>query len=131
MVATITGDFFGDGELAGMGVDVGVDHLVSLEGAGPTNTDWVLPNEAFDQRREINEPTREEELLGEDTGGGGGGEGGDMETVTVEDKTSAVVVWTAVETRPVWSPANCVAQTLTWLAGHIILSQLSIVKITS
>jgi len=41
-----------------------------------------------------------------------------METVTVEDKTSAVVVWTAVETRPVWSPANCVAETLTWLAEH-------------
>lgn len=117
-LTSITGDFFGDGELAGMGVE----HLVSLEGGGGSspasqvfsNADWVLPTEAFDQRHEIKEPCQEEEILGEE----GGSDGTAMQTVTVEDTTSKVVVWTAVDSRPLWSPSEITAETLLWLAEH-------------
>ena len=57
--SAITGDFFGDGELAGLGVE----HLISLEGGGigtclddvqgNTSQDWAIPTEAFEQRQVI------------------------------------------------------------------------------
>ena len=55
-MATITGDFFGDSELAGLGVE----GLVSLEGGGSLGAgggaaqqmlqEWTLPSEAFEQK---------------------------------------------------------------------------------
>ena len=57
--SAITGDFFGDGELAGLGVE----HLISLEGGGigtclddaqgNTSQDWAIPTEAFEQRQVV------------------------------------------------------------------------------
>ena len=43
---------------------------------------------------------------------------GAMQTVTVEDKTSDVVVWGVhgQDTRPSWSCGAVTAETLTWLA---------------
>ena len=77
-------------ELAGLGVE----HLVSLEGGGAGGGQQArmpgwgdLPSEAFEQRHEIKEGGREEDLLTGEEGEGA------MQTVTVEDKTSAVVVW--------------------------------------
>jgi len=116
-VATITGDFFGDSELAGLGVE----GLVSLEGGSggalgnqQIMQEWVLPSEAFEQRHEIKDGGKEEDLVvGEsDTGEAA------MQTVTVEDKTSAVVVWGvhAQDTRQNWSPALATSQALMWLA---------------
>ena len=73
-----------------------------------------LPSEAFEQRHEIKEGGREDDLLaGED------GEGA-MQTVTVEDKTSDVVVWGVhgQDTRPSWSCAAVTSETLTWLAEN-------------
>ena len=116
-VATITGDFFGDSELAGLGVE----GLVSLEGGGGGGVgnqqiiqEWVLPSEAFEQRHEIKDGGREEDLV---VGEAENGEAA-MQTVTVEDKTSAVVVWGvhAQDTRPNWSPGLATSQALTWLA---------------
>ena len=72
-----------------------------------------LPSEAFEQRHEIKEGGREEDLLaGED------GNEGAMQTVTVEDKTSDVVVWGVhgQDTRSSWSCGAVTADTLTWLA---------------
>jgi len=113
-LATATGDFFGESELAGLGVE----HLVSLEGGGsagqPTRMPgWGdLPSEAFEQRHEIKEGGREEDLLAGEEGEGA------MQTVTVEDKTSDVVVWGVhgQDTRPSWSCGAVTAETLTWLA---------------
>lgn len=116
-MATNTGDFFGEAELAGLGVE----HLVSLEGGTSLGggqpmsrlPGWgELPSEAFEARHEIKEGGREEDLLqGED------GEAA-MQTVTVEDKTSAVVVWGvhAQDTRPSWGSGGVTGQTLAWLA---------------
>ena len=121
-LATITGDFFGDSELAGLGVE----GLVSLEGGGslgaggaashPMLPDWSLPSEAFELKQEIKDGEREEDLL-EGEGEAGGGEGA-MQTVTVEDKTSAMVVWGvhAQDTRPSWCPSKATREALTWLA---------------
>ena len=41
-----------------------------------------------------------------------------MQTVTVEDKTSAMVVWGvhAQDTRPSWCPSKATREALTWLA---------------
>ena len=41
-----------------------------------------------------------------------------MQTVTVEDKTSSMVVWGthAQDTRPSWSPLSATSEALTWLA---------------
>jgi len=115
-VATITGDFFGDSELAGLGVE----GLVSLEGGGVGGgginqqimQEWVLPSEAFEQRHEIKDGGVEKEDLVV------GDSGDNMQTVTVEDKTSDVVVWGvhAQDTRQNWSPNQAVSQALTWLA---------------
>ena len=121
-IATITGDFFGDSELAGLGVE----GLVSLEGGGSLGAggagshqmlpDWSLPSEAFELKQEIKDGEREEDLM-EGEGEGGGGEGA-MQTVTVEDKTSAMVVWGvhAQDTRPSWCPSKATREALTWLA---------------
>ena len=121
-IATITGDFFGDSELAGLGVE----GLVSLEGGGSLGAggagshqmlpDWSLPREAFELKQEIKDGEREEDLL-EGEGEAGGGEGA-MQTVTVEDKTSAMVVWGvhAQDTRPSWCPSGATREALTWLA---------------
>ena len=122
-IATITGDFFGDSELAGLGVD----GLVSLEGGGSLGAggagshqmlpDWSLPSEAFELKQEIKDGEREDDLL-EGEGDAGGGEGA-MQTVTVEDKTSAMVVPSMVhaqDTRPSWCPSTATREALTWLA---------------
>ena len=71
-----------------------------------------LPSEAFEQRHEIKEGGREEDLLAGEEGEGA------MQTVTVEDKTSDVVVWGVhgQDTRPSWSCGSVTADTLTWLA---------------
>ena len=71
-----------------------------------------LPSEAFEQRHEIKEGGREEDLLAGEEGEGA------MQTVTVEDKTSDVVVWGVhgQDTRPSWSCGAVTADTLTWLA---------------
>ena len=71
-----------------------------------------LPSEAFEQRHEIKEGGREEDLLAGEEGEGA------MQTVTVEDKTSDVVVWGVhgQDTRPSWSCGTVTADTLTWLA---------------
>ncbi|XP_023322719.1 GATOR complex protein WDR24 [Eurytemora carolleeae] len=119
-IATITGDFFGDAELAGMGVE----HLVSLEGgaggaggeAQDNSRDWILPSEAFEQRQEILEGGREEDLVV-----GVEGEGDlALQTVTVEDKTSAVVVWGihAGDTRTTWNHLPDISDTLVWFAEN-------------
>ena len=116
-VATITGDFFGDSELAGLGVE----GLVSLEGGGGGGIgnqkiiqEWVLPSEAFEQRHEIKDGGREDDLV---VGDAENSEAA-MQTVTVEDKTSAVVVWGvhAQDTRQNWSPGSATGQALAWLA---------------
>ena len=67
---------------------------MSLEGGGAGGGQQArmpgwgdLPSEAFEQRHEIKEGGREEDLLTGEEGEGA------MQTVTVEDKTSAVVVW--------------------------------------
>ena len=121
-LATITGDFFGDSELAGLGVE----GLVSLEGGGSLGAggaathqmlpDWSLPSEAFELKQEIKDGEKEEELP--DGEGEAGGVEGAMQTVTVEDKTSAMVVWGvhAQDTRPSWCPSKATREALTWLA---------------
>ena len=123
-MATITGDFFGDSELAGLGVE----GLVSLEGGGSLGLgsgggggqmlqEWTLPSEAFEQKQEIKDGDRDEDLLVAE-GEAGPGETGAMQTVTVEDNTSAMVVWGAHahDTRPSWSGAAATREALTWLA---------------
>ena len=121
-MATITGDFFGDSELAGLGVE----GLVSLEGGGSlgrsgTGTqkvlqEWSLPSEAFEQKQEIKDGDRDEAdiMVGESETEAGSA----MQTVTVEDKTSSMVVWGthAQDTRPLWSPLLATREALTWLA---------------
>ena len=99
-VATITGDFFGDSELAGLGVE----GLVSLEGGvggslgsggGGTQQmlqEWTLPCEAFEQKQEIKDDKEDDDLLVDSEAGAGEAP---MQTVTVEDKTSSMVVWGA------------------------------------
>ena len=71
-----------------------------------------LPSEAFEQRHEIKEGGREEDLLAGEEGEGA------MQTVTVEDKTSDVVVWGVhgQDTRPSWASGGLTAATLAWLA---------------
>jgi len=116
--SAITGDFFGDSELAGLGVE----HLISLEGGaggggcpveGDTlQHDWLIPSEAFEQRQEILETStgRNEDLLLE------GGETTDY-TVTVEDKSSSMVVWgthAALNTRHLWTNDSFLAESLNW-----------------
>jgi len=117
VAASIAGDFFGDAELAGLGVE----HLVSLEGGKGgeidqqnTSQDWVLHSEAFEQRQEIVEGGRNEELMvGVDSE-----TETSLQTVTVEDKTSAVVVWGvhAGDNRPTWDHSQVVSETLSWFA---------------
>ena len=125
-VATITGDFFGDSELAGLGVE----GLVSLEGGGSLGAgggaggtqqllqEWTLPSEAFEQKHEIKDGDRGEDILVGDNDAGAGEAA--MQTVTVEDKTSSMVVWGthAHDTRPSWSPTLATREALTWLANH-------------
>jgi len=122
-VATITGDFFGDSELAGLGVE----GLVSLEGGvggslgsggGGTQQmlqEWTLPCEAFEQKQEIKDDKEDDDLLVDSEAGAGEAP---MQTVTVEDKTSSMVVWGAhaQDTRPSWNPAHATREALTWLA---------------
>ena len=121
-MATITGDFFGDSELAGLGVE----GLVSLEGGGSLGRsgagtqnmlqEWSLPSEAFEQKQEIKDGDRGEAdiMVGESETEAGSA----MQTVTVEDKTSSMVVWGthAQDTRPLWSPLMATKEALTWLA---------------
>jgi len=118
-VTSVSGDFFDDADLAGLGVE----HLVSLEGGGTgggagaqdSSQDWILPSEAFEQRQEILENGRDEDLL---VGVEGEAETG-IQTVTVEDKTSAVVVWgahAAGDNRATWNHDAVFADTLTWFA---------------
>ena len=121
-MATITGDFFGDSELAGLGVE----GLVSLEGGGSLGRsgagtqnmlqEWSLPSEAFEQKQEIKDGDRGEAdiMVGESETEAGSA----MQTVTVEDKTSSMVVWGthAQDTRPLWSPLQATQEALTWLA---------------
>ena len=83
----------------------------------PSPFEWVRTHLIFKSQictHEIKEGGREDDLLaGED------GEGA-MQTVTVEDKTSDVVVWGVhgQDTRPSWSCAAVTSQTLTWLAEN-------------
>jgi len=117
--SAIAGDFFGDGELSGLGME----HLISLEGGGVgggcmedahnSSQDFAIPIEAFEQRQEISEAGKNEELVvdGEDS----------VHTVTVEDKTSSVVVWgthAALNTRQIWDQGPFVTETLHWYAEN-------------
>jgi len=133
-VTTATGDFFGEAELAGLGVSdlVSLDGgLLSLEREGQqlatAQETWVLPTEAFEQRHELKDSLRGEQQHGgytpmgqEGDTEGEGGQHSQLQTVTVEDKTSAVVVWGvhAEEKRAAWSPLGVTRDTLTWLAEH-------------
>jgi len=116
--AGVTADFFGDGEL---GLGLGMEHLTSLEGGGiggciedaqNSSQDFAIPIEAFEQRQEISEAGKNEELLtveGDDS----------VHTVTVEDKTSSVVVWgthAALNTTQIWDICPFVTETLNWYA---------------
>jgi len=82
--------------------------------AQANSQDWILPSEAFEQRQEILEGGRSEELM---VGVEGDGESA-LHTVTVEDKTSAVVVWGvhAEDTRPTWDHNPVVSETLSWFS---------------
>ena len=52
--------------------------------------EWSLPSEAFEQKQEIKDGDRDtEEMMVNDADAGEAA----MQTVTVEDKTSSMVVW--------------------------------------
>lgn len=78
-------------------------------------------SEAFEQKQEIKDGDRDTDngsMLVSD-GEAGSGEGA-MQTVTVEDKTSSMVVWAshAQDTRPGWSSHQATRECLTWLADQ-------------
>ena len=108
---------------------LGVEGLVSLEGGGSLGAggsgaqqmlqEWTLPSEAFEQKQDIKDGDRDDDILLDSEAGAGEAA---MQTVTVEDKTSSMVVWGAhaQDTRPSWNPTVATREALTWLAEQVL-----------
>lgn len=125
MLTGIGNDFFGDCELS---ADLGIDHLVAIEnGAGSLGANygyeqpygWELKSEAFDLRVEIKESaTQEDEEDFNQAGDHSSSDEPAVQTVTIEDQTSALLCVAEAHQRTLWKPNKIIRDLLFHFAEH-------------